>query len=68
MPWNVADDEGKLVLIGPGGDLDFAAEDGDALDVALSGKPFSAADLDCKDPAGLVRTLWAGGFLERLPA
>jgi hypothetical protein len=68
VPWNVADDEGKLVLIGPGGDLDFAAEDGDALDVALSGKPFSAADLECKDPEGLIRTLWAGGFLERIEA
>lgn len=68
VPWNVADDEGKLVLIGPGGDLDFAPEDGDALDVALSGKPFSAADLECKDPEGLIRTLWAGGFLERIEA
>lgn len=66
VPWNVADDEGKLVLIGPGGDLDFNAEDGDALDIALSGKPFTAADLDCKDAPGLIRTLWAGGFLERL--
>ena len=39
LPWNVADDEGKLVLIGPGGDLDFKAEDGDALELALSGAP-----------------------------
>ncbi len=60
MPWNVADDDGKLVLIGPGGDLEFAAEDGDALDVALSGAPFAAADLACEKPDGLIRTLWAG--------
>jgi hypothetical protein len=66
LPWNVADDEGKLVLIGPGGDLDFKAEDGDALDIALSGAPFSAADLSCEQPAELVRTLWAAGFLERV--
>jgi len=66
VPWNVADDEGKLVLIGPGGDLDFEAEDGDALDVALSGAPFVAADLKCKDPADLIKTLWSGGYLERL--
>ena len=66
VPWNVADDEGKLVLIGPGGDLDFDAEDGDALDVALSGAPFTAADLKCKDPAELIATLWSGGYLERL--
>jgi hypothetical protein len=25
VPWNVADDEGKLILIGPGGDLEFNA-------------------------------------------
>ena len=68
VPWNVADDEGKLVLIGPGGDLDFVEGDGDALDIALSGKPFCAADLGCKEPEGLIRTLWAGGFLERIKA
>jgi len=66
VPWNVADDDGKLVLIGPGGDLDFLAEDGDALDVALSGAPFSAADLPCEKPEDLIRTLWAGGYLERV--
>lgn len=66
VPWNVADDEGKLVLIGPGGDLDFGADDGDALDVALSGAPFAAADLKCKEPAELIKTLWSGGYLERI--
>jgi lysine-specific demethylase/histidyl-hydroxylase NO66 len=66
VPWNVADDEGKLVLIGPGGDLDFNADDGDALDVALSGAPFATADLKCKDPADLIKTLWSGGYLERI--
>jgi ribosomal protein L16 Arg81 hydroxylase len=66
VPWNVADDDGKLVLIGPGGDLDFKAGDGDALDVALSGAPFGAADLKCEDPAELIRSLWANGYLERI--
>lgn len=66
VPWNVADDEGKLVLIGPGGDLNFEAEEGDALDIALSGAPFSPADLKCKDPAELIKTLWSGGYLERI--
>jgi len=66
VPWNVADDDGKLVLIGPGGDLDFDAAEGDALDIALSGAPFAAADLKCKDPAELIATLWSGGYLERL--
>jgi ribosomal protein L16 Arg81 hydroxylase len=68
VPWNVADDEGKLILIGPGGDLEFDDEAGDALDVALSGAPFTAADLPNKDPAELIRILWAAGYLERLDA
>ena len=66
LPWNVADDEGKLVLIGPGGDLEFTEADGDALDVALSGRDFAAADLPCEAPVELIRTLWGAGYLERL--
>jgi ribosomal protein L16 Arg81 hydroxylase len=66
LPWNVADDEGKLVLIGPGGDLQLKEGDGDALDVALSGKEFTAADLPGEAPAELIRTLWAAGFVERV--
>src|SRR5205085_7766387 len=66
VPWNVADDEGKLILIGPGGDLEFKAEEGDALDIALSGEPFTAADLQHEKPDELIRSLWAGGDLERL--
>ncbi len=66
LPWNVADDEGTLVLIGPGGDLNFKPEDGDALDIALSGAPFGASDLKCEAPTDLVRTLWGAGYLERV--
>jgi ribosomal protein L16 Arg81 hydroxylase len=66
LPWNVADDEGKLVLIGPGGDLDFDAADGDALDVALSGRDFVAADLPGDEPTELIRKLWAAGYIERI--
>ena len=60
--------EGKLVLIAPGGDLVFEEEDGDALDVALSGKPFQLADLPCADPPAMLRLLWTGGLIERLTA
>jgi ribosomal protein L16 Arg81 hydroxylase len=66
VPWNVAEDEGKIVLIGPGGDLSYEEADGDALDVALSGAPFSMGDLPCEEPAQLIRNLWAAGYLERL--
>ena len=68
VPWNVADDDGKLILIGPGGDLEFKAEEGDALDIALSGDPFTAADLSHEKPDELIRSLWAAGYLERLDA
>jgi bifunctional lysine-specific demethylase and histidyl-hydroxylase NO66 len=64
-PWNVADDDGQIVLIGPGGDLNFKEGDGDALDVALSGRPFTLADLPCEDKEDFFRTLWANGYLER---
>jgi len=66
VPWNVADDEGNLVLIGPGGDVNFKPDDGDALDIALSGAPFAASDLKCEAPAELIRTLWGAGYLERV--
>ena len=66
VPWNVADDDGKIVLIGPGGDLDFKAEDGDALDAALSGAPFRADQLPGEDPVEITRMLWAAGFIERV--
>jgi bifunctional lysine-specific demethylase and histidyl-hydroxylase NO66 len=66
-PWNVAeDDDGKLVLIGPGGDLDFTPAEGDALERALSGAPFVAADLKCEKPDELLQRLWAAGYLEKL--
>ncbi len=66
-PWNVASDEGgKLVLIGPGGDLDFTEAEGDALERALSGAPFVAADLPCEKPDDLLQRLWAAGYLERV--
>lgn len=67
VPWNIAGDEGdKLVLIGPGGDLEFTEADGDALEIALSGAPFTVADLKCETPDELLQRLWAAGYLERL--
>ncbi|HEX8644571.1 MAG TPA: cupin domain-containing protein [Allosphingosinicella sp.] len=65
VPWSAAEDEGKLVIVGPGGDMRFEEADGDALDLALSGEPFGEADLPCEDPAGLIRSLWANGYLEK---
>lgn len=66
VPWNAAEDEGALVIVGPGGDMRFRQEDGDALDVALSGAPFGEADLACADPAEMIRRLWANGYLDKI--
>ena len=67
VPWTLAEDEGELVLVGPGGDIGFNQDDGDALERALSGEPFSAEELGCKEPEDLVRRLWANGYIERVP-
>jgi lysine-specific demethylase/histidyl-hydroxylase NO66 len=67
VPWTVADDEGRIVLVGPGGDIRFEEGDGDALDVALSGESFTLADLKCGAPEAILSTLWSHGYLERVP-
>jgi hypothetical protein len=66
VPWQLADDDGRLVLVGPGGDLSFDDGDGEALECALSGEPFAVPDLPCLDPLRLFRKLWANGYLERV--
>ncbi|HEX8193672.1 MAG TPA: cupin domain-containing protein [Allosphingosinicella sp.] len=67
VPWNVAEDEaGRIVLVGPGGDLAFDPADGGALDLALSGEAFAAEDLAGEGGAAVLEELWAGGYLERV--
>ncbi|HEX8527478.1 cupin domain-containing protein [Allosphingosinicella sp.] len=66
VPWNAAEDEGALVIVGPGGDLRFKEEDGDALEIALSGGPFGEDELNCAEPAEMIRRLWAHGYLEKI--
>jgi ribosomal protein L16 Arg81 hydroxylase len=67
VPWNVAEDEeGRIVLVGPGGDLAFDPADGDALERALSGEPFLAEDLPGEGGAAVLEALWTGGYLERI--
>jgi ribosomal protein L16 Arg81 hydroxylase len=69
VPWNVAEDEaGRIVLVGPGGDLAFEREDEAALDVALSGEAFAAEDLPGVRGAAVLEALWSGGYLERVTA
>lgn len=65
VPFQFAQDGDRPVLVGPGGDLHFDRADNDALERALSGEAFAVADLSCPDPQGLLRRLWANGYLER---
>ena len=66
VPWNAAEDEGALVIVGPDGDLRFTQDDGDALELALSGAPFGEDDLNCADPVEMIRRLWSHGYLEKI--
>jgi ribosomal protein L16 Arg81 hydroxylase len=67
VPWNVAEDEeGRIVLVGPGADLAFDPADGDALERALSGEPFAVEDLPAPNGASVLDALWRHGYLERL--
>ncbi|HEX8643973.1 MAG TPA: cupin domain-containing protein [Allosphingosinicella sp.] len=69
VPWNVAEDEeGRIVLVGPGGDLAFDPADGDALDRALSGEAFAIRELPGERAAAVLEALWTGGYLERVRA
>ena len=66
VPWNVAEDEeGRIVLVGPGGDLQFEAAAGPALERALSGEPFALDDLGGPEAQTVLGALWSGGWLER---
>jgi hypothetical protein len=67
VPWNVAEDEaGRIVLVGPGGDLAFDPADGDTLDIALSGEAFAVEELAGERGAAVLEALWSGGYLERV--
>jgi lysine-specific demethylase/histidyl-hydroxylase NO66 len=64
-PHRIAEDGDKLVLIAPGGDLDFPAERRGALERALCGTPFTPADLTCENPEALAARLLSYGLIVR---
>jgi hypothetical protein len=68
LVWNVAEDEeGRIVLVAPGGDLAFDPGDGALLERALSGEAFAAQDLEGERGAAVLAALWSHGLLELLP-
>ncbi len=67
VPFQLADDDGRIALIGPGGDIFFGTGDLPALELALSGDAFGRDDLStAADPHYVIRKLWANGYLERV--
>lgn len=57
------DGERNIRILAPGGELWFTAESGAAIDRALSGAPFSAADLAFEHAAAVVRRLFDYGLV-----
>lgn len=66
VPFQLADDDGRVALIGPGGDILFGPGDLASLETALSGEVFGRDDLTAADPRYIIRKLWANGYLERV--
>ncbi len=68
VPFRLAEDGEKLVVIAAGGDVDFEPTDRPALERALSGEPFGLADLAREDAEYMTRRLQAFGLVERVTA
>ncbi len=66
-PHRLAEDGEALVLIAPGGEVNFPASDRPALERALTGAPFRAGDLpSAEKPKDIVAKLVAYGLIARV--
>lgn len=63
--FRIAEDGDKIVVIAPGGELEFDDKAQPALERALNGEPFSLADLDTTDPTAMTTRLLAYGLVAR---
>jgi bifunctional lysine-specific demethylase and histidyl-hydroxylase NO66 len=64
-PHRIAEDGDKLVLIAPGGDLDFPPERRAALERALSGERFTPSELKCENAEAMTARLLGYGLIIR---
>ena len=64
-PFRIAEDGDKLVLIAPGGELAFSPVERPALERALSGAPFTPAELGGAAPEAMTAKLLAYGLIAR---
>lgn len=65
-PFRLAEDGDKLVVIAPGGDLEFGPDQRTALERALDGRPFTPAELGIDKADGVTGKLLAHGLIARL--
>lgn len=64
-PYRIAEDGERVVVIAPGGELGFSEDRRPALERALSGAPFTPAELGCEAPEDLCARLFAYGLIVR---
>jgi ribosomal protein L16 Arg81 hydroxylase len=64
--FRIAEDGDKLVVIAPGGELDFATDAQTALERALNGEAFKPSDLGGADPVAMTAKLLAYGLVARV--
>jgi bifunctional lysine-specific demethylase and histidyl-hydroxylase NO66 len=65
-PYRIAEDDGALVLIAPGGELKFPETRRPALERALNGAPFKPSDLGGDKPCNFVAKILAYGLIKRV--
>ncbi len=63
--WRLAEDGDKLVLISPGGELDFPPDRRAALERALNGEAFTPAALGCENAEAMTARLLSYGMIIR---
>jgi hypothetical protein len=65
-PHRIAEDGDKLIVIGPGGELEFAPEQRAALERALAGPAFTPAELGVEKADAITARLFAYGLIARV--